>query len=286
MWEFIDVVYGISLRERGAERRPKTEESLGEAGFADRLRWLLREPDSDGGEAGCFRSHVAAAKTMLKSGAEWGLVFEDDARYFGKNDVPNLEEVERDIARFCAAVPQSEPCWIQLGYMGWFLTRKPKRVHDHVVRVESTSCMHAYLINRQMMLRLSALEWLGVPIDFVTVSMSPHYVATPMLFYQADEGSHVANNGNYAVLNIQRTFTMRKLSKLSEYYVANYDACITSIALLLALFAAAFAVSLWATITKAGPDSTGVTSGVFSAICGVLLVLGFAAICCVTKLQH
>lgn len=280
MWEFVDKVVGISLREKGAQRRPETEASLRDSGLGgDRLHWMLREPDPDGGVAGCFRSHVAAAKFMHESGAKWGVVFEDDVRLFQDVDV---RAAAKRMAAFCATVPHDKPCWIQLGYLTCSLPpQKPREVAPGVLRVQNSTCMHAYLINRAVMWNMSNLDWGAVreeAIDTALVMRGPHYVATPMLFYQDDNaGSHIAMDASYTTLLIQKMFGMRRLARLSELFFSGYDAIVLCIVSIAATVGVLFAISVWAAATKIGPDTTGAAAGVAAAVSGLLLVFIIAS---------
>lgn len=286
MWEFVDAVVGISLRNKGAARRHMAEASLQDSGLGlGRLRWLLREPDAESGHAGCFRSHVAACKSMLESAARWGVVFEDDVRFFGAGG--RVEDVQRAVGDFCATVPEDEPCWIQLGYYIYKTTmhggvRTVARSNQgRVLRVGGSACMHAYLINRAMMRQVASLQWSGTTIDVLLVFRAPHYVVAPMLFHQAnDTGSQIAEDDSYSILAVQRLLGMRQMALFSDFVVAQNNAFIAITAVAFAILGAAFAVCVWAAATtKVRPDARGngigigIVAGVFAAFTGAALLL-------------
>lgn len=120
-------------------------------GLADRVHFLVREPDTQDGKRGCFHSHQQAARRALELGARRALTFEDDVEF-----TPNFTPfAAARVARFL----QADAPW-ELFFLGHFPRKMELTAQSDVVRVRSMDG-HAYILSPEGMRRLCGLEYRG-----------------------------------------------------------------------------------------------------------------------------
>ena len=130
-------------------------------GLADRVHFLVQEPDTQDGKRGCFHSHQQAARRALELGAQRALMFEDDVEF-----TPNFTPFAA--ARAARFLQAGQP-W-ELFFLGHFPRKMELTSQSDVVKVRSMDG-HAYVLSPAGMRSLCALEYRG---DQVPPTASRH----------------------------------------------------------------------------------------------------------------
>ncbi len=151
LWDLVDVIQCITLRTR-PERMEAATAQFAAVGLADRVHFLVQEPDREDGKRGCFCSHQQAARRALELGARRALTFEDDVE-FTSNFTPFAAA---RAAKFLRA--GLEP-W-EIFFLGHFPRKMEMTAQRDIVKVRSMDG-HAYMLSLEGMHRLCALDYRG-----------------------------------------------------------------------------------------------------------------------------
>ena len=130
-------------------------------GLADRVHFLVQEPDTEDGKRGCFCAHQQAARRALELGARRTLTFEDDVE-FTANFTPFA------VARAAKFLKVGSEPW-EIFFLGHFPRKMEMTTQRDIVKVRSMDG-HAYLLSSEGMHRLCALDYRG---DQVGVARRP-----------------------------------------------------------------------------------------------------------------
>jgi hypothetical protein len=155
LWDLIDVIQCITLRTR-PERAEAARRQFARVGLADRVHFLVMEPDADDGKRGCFHSHQHAARRALELGAKHALTFEDDVEF--TNDFSPFAA-----ARAAKFLSETDEPW-ELFFLGHFPRKMELTSQRDVVKVRSMDG-HAYVLTAQGMRALGALAYRGDQVD-------------------------------------------------------------------------------------------------------------------------
>jgi hypothetical protein len=246
------------------------------------VRGALVTRHPEGGVVGCFTSHQAVLQQMLDRDAQWGLVFEDDARPYPGAARRALVEELGQFAQARAADPAKAavPTVIQLGYAvpptpfangsGTALPGFPT-----IIPVRKTYLAHAYVANAAAMRAIVAMTpdidydaAVGLrkrmPADF------EQFVLEPMMMMQCACASSVTPGSIW----VQNTLSMKRLQDCSRWVTLHpfgYSAVLLVVALAFALLIVVAAQS-W------GPQSRSSTRRrVAGTSCGAVGTLGLVA---------
>jgi GR25 family glycosyltransferase involved in LPS biosynthesis len=173
----IDSVYCINLcsRDDKFNYSKKIFKNLG----IPNLKFHRVYKNPEGGERGCFESHVNIAKEAYFKGYKNVLIFEDDI-------LPNKITKER-LSKVNDFIKEKKK-WdlFYLGLCPHFLSISQEvSGHPCIHRVKNL-CTHAYVLNRPYMKKVSEMKYNGIPIDSVYNKNNNSYGIYPSLFYQKE----------------------------------------------------------------------------------------------------
>lgn len=140
-------------------------------------QFFLSERDKENGERGCFNSHVSVAKNALYDDCQSLLVFEDDVKI--------LNFTPQQIAAINQFVLKKNKHFDVL-YLGIILGKIWFCGSFSIVRARGAG-LHAYLLSRRGIEKMSNYQYQGRPIDEVVQHDFKAYSVYPMLAIQYPE---------------------------------------------------------------------------------------------------
>ena len=150
LWDLVDVIQCITLRTR-PERMEAVAAQFARVGLANRVHFLVQEPDVQDGKRGCFHAHQQAARRAMDLGARCALTFEDDVEF-----TPHFTPFAA--TRAAKFLSSAEP-W-EVFFLGHFPRKMELTSQRDVVKVRSMDG-HAYVLSPEGMRHLCALEYRG-----------------------------------------------------------------------------------------------------------------------------
>ena len=203
LWDACDVIYCLTLRTR-PERRKAAAAQFSAVGLADRVTFLLQEPDVADGKRGCFHAHQQAARLALEVSAQRALIFEDDVEF-----LPHFTpHAAARAAAFIRGDTGGRPPW-SIFFLGHFPRKMELTSSPDVVRVRSMDG-HAYVLSPAGMQALCALSYAGDQVDVhFHYRSETAYALYPMVAVQTPgpsdtEGLERADDWNDAKLERER----------------------------------------------------------------------------------
>lgn len=176
-WEDLDAVYCISLASR--DDRFQAAKTLAETlGIPVEFHRPVKDPE--GGEAGCFRSHLACIRKAYEAGHTAVAIFEDDFRPTSALNSSTLDN--------CFKFMKENTDW-NLFYFGILPTETSSPTPWTRVWKGGGYAAHAYVIHRRLMAKIYSMDWPGIPIDLFYQRNDQAYFHSPSLFCQKTEES-------------------------------------------------------------------------------------------------
>jgi GR25 family glycosyltransferase involved in LPS biosynthesis len=185
MWNYFDQIYCINLTER-KDRYEQSSALFKKYNIPVTYFFATRHPD--GGERGCFDSHVSICKDACEKGFRRIIIFEDDILVTSSYSEKEIKYIIRVLKRL--------PNW-DLFFLGSFpdirhRTYPTKHRNVYHARVFGA---HAYAINHHFIKRIADWKWEGKAYDAYT-SKNYHYCYLPRLFDQRAVESDIARGIN------------------------------------------------------------------------------------------
>ena len=195
MWEWIEKVIIISLREEKV-RREKARDELKKVGLDTKIEFYIAERHPNGGRQGCHESHVNVIKKCHNEGLKNVIIMEDDVKVSKNLNLDKLQKYSDRLQNFVTKSNFSNENAIL--YLGYMLVPDlfPKNVgFDGIKKVKKTTMMHAYIPSFKSLQKLKDVKYEGVHIDWLWGVKSKYvkrkYIFIPIIFSQNDLGSTV-----------------------------------------------------------------------------------------------
>lgn len=147
------------------------------------VNFYIADYDKQGGEAGCYDSHIKVINESYEKGARCCVIFEDD--------IEKTSSYSTDIVNEIISFIDNTKNWdlIFLGSypkIGW---NKSKQVTDNIYKVKC-ALAHSYIVSRSYMEKIRHSKYIGVPIDDI-YQYARSYAVLPSLFIQKSNDSCV-----------------------------------------------------------------------------------------------
>lgn len=219
MWDFFDKIYCINLRIR-KDRYSQSKQVF------DRLKipveYFFAEKHLNGGEQGCFESHVSICKKAVKQNFDRIIIFEDDIIETSECTQKNISHIIR--------VLKNLKNW-DIFYLGCFpmihhQTFATKHRDIYHSRALGT---HAYILNKSFINTVSQWKWDGLAYDAYT-SKNYHYCYMPRLFDQRAVSSDIPRGFN--IINYS-PFLKKIILDLNDWYAITIGYNIYSVILVI-----------------------------------------------------
>jgi GR25 family glycosyltransferase involved in LPS biosynthesis len=181
LWKYFDKIYCINLYER--EDRYNDAKNMFQNIGLDDINFYRTYRHPNGGQQGCFESHINIIKKAYDSGAENCLIFEDDA-YPLDFSYTNLYK--------CIEFMKNNNHW-NVFYLGAFPNIKYDHINNkqnHFYQIHPFGC-HAYVIHRKYMEKIKDLKFNGTEIDILFMPKNNNYSYYKSLFYQKASKSDI-----------------------------------------------------------------------------------------------
>lgn len=150
------------------------------------VNFCVADPDPNGGDFGCWKSHMRVIKSASDAGSDWALIFEDDA-----TPTNAARDRERWVSIWSQIVnlTQTSSDWDVIGLggipMNWWY--KARQVSQNIIQTPFLEA-HAYLVSAKFMDRMLSIDYTGTyDSELVRRATSTSYIITPELFIQDGE---------------------------------------------------------------------------------------------------
>jgi hypothetical protein len=186
MWDFLDQVYCICLKERD-DRYTKSLEETHYSGLCSKIRYFRPPRSKDGFVAGCWTSHVEVCQEAIKNEKKQvTLVLEDDFQF--DKSLP-IDKIALEIKTAITKLPN---VWkrLSLGHYAWFSIPYAAGVHR-----SSAVLTHAQIWSEK------GLQWMiDNPVEkkpdgilqldgYISLNLPHSYALSPMRIFQKPLGS-------------------------------------------------------------------------------------------------
>lgn len=201
---FIKYVSCINLEER-LDRYNDSKYVFSEMNryisFSQRYYHPKRDPE--GGEAGCFRSHIHETKAAYEEGVEYALINEDDLE--PTINLPHIQEIQSFVEGTYRDKNGNPVKWdiIYLGGLPNIFNRRAYKITDNkYCNVYKGACIlaHSYFIHKDYMKKIMDMDYMGIPIDRLHEKATNSFFVYLPLFRQkisttTIEGHEYSNSG-------------------------------------------------------------------------------------------
>lgn len=183
-WQQFSNIRCINLKDR-PDRRNEAIEVFNQLQIPVNFFTAQRHPD--GGQHGCFDSHIKIITESFHRGDEMCVIFEDDAYPTQEYNQRNLTKIQQFL--------NSNDTW-EIFFFGTYpnllngITKKTKIPEIYQL---STWNAHAYIIHRRLMQKMIDLHYIGIPIDALYNKISESYGIIPGIFTQKFSTSDIAD---------------------------------------------------------------------------------------------
>jgi hypothetical protein len=183
VWSKFGGIYCINLKER-EDRYLKAKALFDSLDMPVKFHRVDRHPN--GGQQGCYESHIEIISEAYLDGLENVLIFEDDVEVGKGLTARKMFEVAT-----LAKVPN-----VNVVYLGWHprvfdTTTKHVMGSMHAVKANGT---HAYVITRSLMAELLDRPYDGVAIDVLLARYPSTFGVYPTAFVQASGDSDISKD--------------------------------------------------------------------------------------------
>lgn len=168
----VDKVFCISLKDR-ADRRLVLLKEIDKLNTD--VEFLIVEKDTEDPQRGCFNSHVTCSKLAKSRGYSKILVLEDDV-FFTNINSKNISRINRFLLKH-------NP---EAFYLGAILGKAWLIWSYKIARIRGQG-IHAVILNRVALNKVSNLEYTGKGIDSVYSKIFKSYTHIPMVAHQQPE---------------------------------------------------------------------------------------------------
>ena len=214
LWNFFKGhIRCVNLKSR-KDRKRDSQKIFNEYDIPVNYYTAIKHPN--GGEQGCFESHINMIREAYYAGAERVLIFEDDITPTDYLTIKHLSKAIKFMTK--------HNDW-DIFYLGALPNTKKHRSEstnfNGIYKIKGI-CTHSYIVNRRAMSKLIHLKYRGVPIDYYFINNLKHsYALYPTLFYQGLSPSDIVSGGNwwssYATKSSVSTFY--RCNEAYAYYV-------------------------------------------------------------------
>lgn len=196
-WSFFDAIRCINLEEH-TDRLEQVQQIFHAYQIPVRMFTAQRHPQ--GGEAGCFDSHVQLAIDAYEKQVNYLLIFEDDITW--------PENLTMDRLRHVTNFLKNHSCDIfYLGLMPFFGPGKVKYTSTPGIYSVPSSGTHAYILTKSGICKVRQWLYAGTAIDDAYKHELSHYAIYPSIFYQGGFPSSIQKH------------TLRTHTKLSQCHI-------------------------------------------------------------------
>ncbi len=208
VWDGIDKIYCISLRER-TDRRAEARAQFEAVGLARRVEFVLVEKHPTDCEQGIYESHLYCIQKGIDAGAERILIFEDDI-VFDRVTRKRLEHLNDFIRR--------HPSW-RILFLGCMVKASYPTDYPSVRRIGYRSLTQAYVVHRRFAARLITYPWQQVAYDdfLRDLNNDEFYILHPAIAFQSNSPS---DNERYLHLDRLRRAIggLQQIQLRNEFY--------------------------------------------------------------------
>lgn len=215
LWDFFDGhIRCINLKSR-TDRYKDSKKVFNKLNIPVNYYKTTKHPN--GGEEGCFSSHIDIIREAYYDGAERVLIFEDDITPTSNMNRKNLRKAIRFMER------NDDWDLFYLGALPNITSKSCKRTKYPNIYKLNGICTHSYVVNRKAMKTLIDLKYEGTPIDYYYINHYKQYALYPTLFYQGLSPSDIVSGGNWwsSYANKNTVSTFYKCVETYAYYI-NY----------------------------------------------------------------
>jgi len=205
-WSFFDKIYCISIDTR-IDRRTEAKKQFSEAGFLDKVEFVLVKKHPENPEKGIFESHMSCLKKGLQAGAEHILVFEDDIL---------IRNYKPHILHEAQAFLNKNSHWNAF-FLGAIISKMKKTNGKAIVTIKFQCLAHAYALNQHFAKHLVQQPWNNIPFDDLLQKQCKNFFAlSPMIAFQ---GGASSDNRTIALDRLRRFFGgLPFIQKSNEFY--------------------------------------------------------------------
>lgn len=203
LWNYFDCIRCINLSYR-KDRYESSKKIFDKYDIP--VEYFITEKDKEGGEAGCFRSHIQIIKEAYEKGCNNVLIFEDDIEVSPYLNEQNLKQ--------CIDFMKNNDWDLFFLGMSPSLFNTFKKVEPNIYKGHYV-LTHAYTINRKFMKKLINMDYIDIPIDITYMYNKNSYAFYPNLFNQSLFTSDLKN------IN-QTQYYVNKIIDISFRYNINF----------------------------------------------------------------
>lgn len=189
LWNFFDGhIRCINLKSR-KDRYKDSKNVFDEFHIPVNYYKTVKHPN--GGEEGCFNSHIDIIRKAYYDGAERVLIFEDDITPTSNMNIKNLKKAINFM--------KTNEDWdlFYLGALPNITNKSCKRTKYSGIYQLNGICTHSYVVNRKAMRKLIDLKYEGTAIDYYYIKHYKQYALYPTLFFQGLSKSDIVSGGNW-----------------------------------------------------------------------------------------
>lgn len=178
MWNFLPKPQVISLNYR-TDRHTQVEEESKKIKLVVNLNYVKKHPN--GGQQGCFESHVQLCKEALERGEKSCFILEDD--FEATNDFLK-SRCNKALQESIDFMKNNDWDLFYLGVLpNWWMSDS-KRIGKFTYKLQPWACTHAYLINEKYMKEVSNWKYTGTAIDQKYRNCKKAFAIQPQIFKQ------------------------------------------------------------------------------------------------------